>query len=101
MMDMAIIIFIFISIGFVVTIELMIKKGKLKRINTYSYKPVVNISLIALYVVIIICLLVYIFSKSAEVTLTLGSFLLFCVIAGCLKGLLSEYQTKRRGGRKE
>ena len=101
MSDIFIIIFIVVSIGFVVTVELMIRKGKLKRIDSYSYKPVIKTGLIALYITLIICLVIYFFSKSLEVSMSLGVFLLFCIIAGCLKGLLSEYQTKRRGGRKK
>jgi len=42
MTDIFIIIFLFVSIGFVVIVELLINKGKLKRVDTYSYKAVVR-----------------------------------------------------------
>lgn len=100
MSDIFIIIFIVVSIGVIVTIELMIRKGKLKRIDSYSYRPVIKTGLIALYIALIICLIIYFFSKSLEASISLGVFLLFCIIAGCVKGFLSEFQTKRRGGRK-
>ena len=100
MSDIFIIIFIVASIGFIVTIEVMIRKGKLKRIDSYSYRPVIKMGFLAFYIALIICLIVYLFSKSLEASISLGAFLLFCIVAGCLKGLLSEYQTKRRGGRK-
>ena len=99
MSNIFIIILVIITVGFIVTIEFLIRKGTLKRADTYSYKPVINTSLRAFYIVVIICLLVYFFSNSFEVTISLGSFLLFCIIAGCLKGLLLEYQIKQRGGR--
>ena len=95
-----IIVFILITIGFVFIVESRIRSGRLKRVDTYSYKPVIQTGLIALYMAIIICILVYIFSDSLEASMSLGVFLLFCIIAGCLKGLLFEYQTKRRGGHK-
>lgn len=96
-----IVIFLFISICFVVTVELMIRKGKLKRVDTYSYVAVFKRSILHLFIAIIISLLVYLFSKSVEVVIAIGVLLLFGVIAGCLYGLLWEYQTKRRGGRRE
>ena len=63
MTDILIIIFLFISIGFVVTIELMIKKGKLKRVDTYSYKTVIKTTMRLFYTAIIISLVVYFFFK--------------------------------------
>jgi uncharacterized membrane protein len=100
MLDKLIIAFVVISIGFVVTVELMIRKGKLKRVDTYSYKAVVKRTIISFYLVVIISLLVYLFSKSLEVTVSLGILLLFGAIGGCLYGFLWAYQTKRRGGRR-
>jgi hypothetical protein len=100
MLDILIIVFVIISMGFVVTVELMIRKGKLKRVATYSYKAVVKRTIVSFYLVVIISLLVYVFSKSLEVTISLGILLLFGAIGGCLYGFLWEYQTKRRGGRR-
>jgi len=100
MTDLFIIIFLFLSIVFAVIVELSIKKGKLKRVDTYSYKTVIKTTMRLFYVAIVISLVVYLFSKSVEVTISIGVLLLFGVIGGCLYGFLWEYQTKRRGGRK-
>lgn len=100
MTDLFIIIFLFLSIVFAVIVELSIKKGKLKRVDTYSYKTVIKITMRLFYVAIVISLVVYLFSKSVEVTISIGVLLLFGVIGGCLYGFLWEYQTKRRGGGK-
>jgi hypothetical protein len=100
MTDIFIVIFLFFSIGFAVIVELRIKQGKLKRVDTYSYKTVIETTMRLLYTAIIISLVVYLFSKSIEVTISLGVLLLFGVIGGCLYGFLWEYQTKRRGGQK-
>lgn len=91
---------IFILILFAIIVEFRIKRGKIKLVDTYSYKPVIKRSFLHLIIVIITALLVYMFSKSLEVALTLGIFLLICVVGGGLFGLLLENQTKRRGGRK-
>jgi hypothetical protein len=95
-----IIVLLFFSIVFAVIVELSIKEGKLRRIDTYSYKTVIKITIRLFYTAIIITFVVYFFSKSIEVTISLGALLLFGVIGGCLYGFLWEYQTKRRGGRR-
>ena len=100
MTDLFIIVFLFLSIVFAVIVELSIKKGKLKRVDSYSYKTVIKTTMRLFYVAIVISLVVYLFSKSVEVTISIGVLLLFGVIGGCLYGFLWEYQTKRRGGRK-
>ena len=100
MTNLFIIIFLFLSIVFAVIVELSIKKGKLKRVDSYSYKTVIKTTMRLFYVAIVISLVVYLFSKSVEVTISIGVLLLFGVIGGCLYGFLWEYQTKRRGGRK-
>jgi len=89
-----------ISIGFAILVERRIRAGKIRRTDTYSYKPVIKRSLLHAYIGIIILLLVYFFSKSLELTMTLGIFFLLCIVGGCLFGLLLELQTKRRGGKK-
>jgi hypothetical protein len=100
MVDIFIVIFVLFSIGFVVFVELRIKQGKLKRVDTYSYMTVIETTVRLLYAAIIISLVVYLFSRSIEVTISLGVLLLIGVIGGCLYGFLWEYQTKRRGGQK-
>ena len=89
-----------ILILFAIIVESRIRKGKIKLVDTYSYKPVIKRSLLHLLIVIIISLIIYMISKSLEVAISLGVFLLICVIGGGLFGLLLENQTKRRGGRK-
>ncbi len=88
-------------ICFLITVEVMIRKGKLKRPETYSYKAVINEGLRWSLWVLTLCILFYLFSDSIEATLTLGIFLILCVISGCLKALFVEHQIKNRGGRKE
>ena len=101
MTGMFIVMFLLFSIVFAFIVELSIKEGKLKRVETYSYKTVIKTTLRLLYTAIIITLVVYFFSKSIEVTISLVVLLFFGVIGGCLYGFLWEYQTKRRGGRKK
>jgi hypothetical protein len=100
MTDVLLIIFVLIVIGFSVTVEVLIRKGKLRRVDTYSYSAVLKRGILHLIIAIAISLLVYLFSKSLDVTISIGVLLLFGVIGGCLYGFLWEYQTKRRGGRK-
>jgi len=96
--------FIFISlcvlIAFAITVEVMIRKGKLKRPETYSYKSVIQEGLRWCLFILIICILIYIFSNSLEASLTLGIFLLLCVLCGCIKSMFVERQIKKRGGLK-
>jgi len=100
MSDTFIIIILVALIAFTVTVEVMIRKGKLKRPETYSYKAVVQEGLRWCLFVLIICILIYIFSNSLEASLTLGIFLLLCVLSGCIKSMFVERQIKKRGGRK-
>ena len=100
MLAIIIILFLTLSIAFVVTVELMIRRGKLSRVDTYSYKAVVRRTILSLCLVLIISLLIYVFSHSMEVTIALGILLLLGAIGGSLYGFLWEYQTKKRGGRR-
>ena len=93
-------IIILIGIVFIIIINLMIKKGRLKQVETYSYKAVIKRSILFLFVVIIISLIIYFLSRSIEVTISLGVLLLMGVVASFIYGLLWENQTKGRGGRK-
>ena len=101
MSDIITVIFLIVAISFVATVEIMISKDKLKRVSTYSYKAVVRRTLFLFCIAVLISLIVYVLSGSIEVTITLGVLLFFGVIGGCIYGFLWEYQTKRRGGRKE
>lgn len=95
-----IIIILVALIAFTVTVEVMIRKGKLKRPETYSYKAVFQEGLRWCLFVLIICILIFIFSNSLEASLTLGIFLVLCVLSGCIKSMFVEHQIKKRGGRK-
>lgn len=95
-----VIVLVFCAIFFVLIIEWRIQDGKLKRVNTYSYMPVIKRSIIHFAIGFVICLLFYLYSKSLEVTVTIGAFLFFANIGGLIFGLLFSYQTKRRGGQK-
>jgi Kef-type K+ transport system membrane component KefB len=95
------IILVVALIAFAVTVEVMIRKGKLKRPQTYSYKAVIQEGLRWCLFALIICLLIFVFSNSLEASLTVGIFLLFCILSGCIKSLFVERQISRRGGRRE
>lgn len=100
MKNLLIIIFLIIGLVFVFIINLKVKKGKLNLVNTYSYKAVFKRSIIHFFIVLIVSLLIYLFSNSMEVTISIGVFLSLCVVAGCIQCLLWENHTKNRGGRK-
>jgi len=87
-------------IAFAVIVEVMIRKGKLKRPETYSYKAVLQEGLRWLIWTFAICIAVYFFSGSLEASLTLAIFIFFCIISGCLKGLFIQYKIKKSGGTK-
>ena len=89
-----------ISLAFAILVERRIKAGKMKRVETYSFKPVIKRSLLHSCVAIVILFVVYFHSKSLEITITLGVFFLLCIVGACLFGLLLEHQTKRKGGRR-
>ena len=93
-------IIILIGIGFIIFINLKIKKGQLKLVDTYSYKAVFKRSIFFFFVVIIISLIIYLLSRSIEVTIGLGALLLVGVFVSFIYGLLWANQTKGRGGRK-
>ena len=75
--NLVILLISFLAIVFIVIVELSIKYGKLQRVDTYSYKGVIKTALRLLYIALAISLLVYIFSKSLEVTISIGVLLLF------------------------
>jgi len=100
MLEIFTIVFVVALITFAVTIEVMIRKGKLKRPKTYSYKAVIQEGLRWCLFALIICLLIFVFSNSLEASLTIGVFLLFCILSGCIKSLFVERQIKKRGGQR-
>jgi hypothetical protein len=101
MLDLFKISILILAIAFVLSIEYLIRKGRLKRANTYSYRSVLVEGVRTMFIAFIICFLLYFYSKSFEVSLTLGIVSIFFIIAGCIRGLITEHQIKRKGGRKE
>jgi len=100
MKNIFIILFLFLAIGFVIIVERLIRRGKLKRIDTYSFMGVIKSTFVFFCIALFISVLIYIFSKSIEITMSIGALLLMGVFGSCIYGLLWEYQTKRRGGSK-
>lgn len=62
--------------------------------------PVIKGSIIHFAVGLVICLLFYLYSRSLEVTVTIGALLFFAIMGGLIFGLFLSYQIKRRGGQK-
>ena len=100
MKNIFIILFLLLAIAFVLIVERLIRRGKLKRVDTYSFKGVIKRTFVFLCVALFISMLIYIFSKSTEITIIIGALLLMGAVGNCVYGLLWEYQTKRRGGSK-
>lgn len=69
--------------------------------RTYSYKKVFKGTLMGLIIVSVAILLVYILSKSLEVTISLGAYFLCFVLCYFIWGLHIQRWEKNRGARKE
>ena len=95
------ILILIIAIAFVITIEYLIRKGKLKRAETYSYKCVIKEGVRMMLIAFIICFLIYLYSKSLETSLTIGIVSFFFILSGTLRSLLTEHHIKGRGARRE
>jgi hypothetical protein len=93
-------LFIIIGICFIILINFKIRKGQIKPVKTYSFKAVFKRTLLLFLLVIFFSIIIYLLSKSLEVTIGLGALLIMGVIASFFYGLLWENQTKGRGGRK-
>ncbi len=101
MSDFIQIAFLVLVIAAAITIKYLIRKGKLKRVNTYSYKTVIGESIRHVCISFIICFLAYLYSKSLEGSLTLFIVSLFFILAGFLRTLYMEHRIKQNGGREE
>lgn len=101
MSDLLKISIIVLAIVFVLSIEYLIRKGRIKRANTYSYRSILIEGVRTMFIAFVICLLLYLYSESIEASLTLGIVSVFFIIAGCIRALVTENQIKKRGGRKE
>ena len=94
------ILIIVISAIIVIIIEAQKKRGKFKDVDTYSYHSLAKIYIKLFAFILIGCIFIYAFSKSIELTIGLGVFLIACMVASFINLLLSEYQIKRKGGKK-
>ena len=92
---------IVLAIVFVLSIEYLIRKGRLKRANTYSYRSVLSEGVRTMFIAFIICFLLYLYSESFEASLTLGIVSAFFILSGCIRALITENKIKRKGERKE
>ena len=100
MLDLFSIIFVVLLVSLIVIVEVLIRKGKLRPRDSYTYRPALLTGLRWFLFALLFCFFVYIFTGSLEASFTLGIFLLVCIIAGCLKALHVEYRIKKRGGRR-
>lgn len=89
-------IIIALSISFAVYIEMQVRRGIVSLATDYSYKKVIAVSLEFVLGAIVVSCSFFLYSKSFEYTIALLVFMLVCILAGFLKGLLFEYQIKRR-----
>jgi len=89
-----------IATGFIIIVQYRIKRGKIKLVDTYSYHRVIKRTALHLLIAFFVLMLVLLFSKSLELTMTLATYILVCIVGGFLFGLVLEYQTKRRGGKR-
>jgi hypothetical protein len=100
MKSLIVLTLLLISIAYAIIVNYKIRKGRIKRADTYSYKAVINMGSRSAFVAIVVSLIIYLVSDSFEATITLGIFFIVCIAAGCLYGCLLEYQVKRRGGKR-
>ena len=87
---------IVIAAGYAVYVELCLRKGTLHLTEEYSYKKVFLTATVFLMGALVVSSVVYIMSDSIDVTATLLVFFVACIFIGLAKGLLFEYQIKRR-----
>jgi hypothetical protein len=77
------------------------RNGKFIFTKSYSYKKVIKLFILINIGIIFVCFLIYMFSKSFEVAISLGAFMIACTIAGFLRVMLTQSHIKARGGKKE
>ena len=77
------------------------RKFKLKTAHTYSYKEAVKVFIAVNFIILIICLLIYYYSKSFQVALGLGGFFLAYSVASLVLSLENQYHIKQSGGEKK
>jgi hypothetical protein len=89
------IIFLF-CVGFVVTGELLIRKGIIKRADTPDYRGVIRGTTYVLIVDLAIILVTYLLSSSMEVTISIAAILIAFTLASFILRILHELQNSRR-----
>jgi len=71
-----------------------------KKPEIYSYKKIFLFYFYYLAAGLAASLIVYYFTKSFEVMITLFSIFAACIIGGCIKSIYSEYCKKHRDAKK-
>ena len=89
-----------ISIAYAIIVNYKIRKGEIKRDDTYSYRAVIKMGIRSTFVAIAVSLIIYLITDSFEATISLGILFMVCIAGGCLFEFLLEYQVKRRGGKR-
>ena len=92
---------ILISIIIIVTINRKINKGDINPIDSYSFKAVIYLFILNTVIIAIISSIIFHFSDSFELSISIGIILLFLSIASISQIFLLEYQIKRRGGKRK
>ncbi len=70
-------------------------------LKTYSYKKIFRGSIVGLFIVTAVSIGIYAFSRSFELTVSLGAFFLCMVLVYLVWGLYWQHVEKRRGARPE
>jgi hypothetical protein len=73
-----------------------LRKGEWKYPNDHSYKKAILIFFVSICVDFSICIFVFILSKSLELSIGIGAFLVFYSLSAFLRSLLSEKHIKDR-----
>lgn len=65
----------------------------------FSFKAVINVTVIGLFISIVLAGIFYLFTKSFDEFLSILVYFIILCFAGCIMGLLYEYQIKRKNPR--
>ena len=79
----------------IIILETLKATGKLHTRAPYSYRSWVKCYIKLLLVTIIGCLLLYLFTKSTEVAITIGVILISCMAMSFILMMYSEYSVRR------
>jgi hypothetical protein len=92
---------IFVTLCVVLISKRATRKRRLILTESYSYKKTITLFILVNIIIIIICFFIFILSRSFEVTISLGAYMIACTIAGFLRVLLDQSHIKASGGKKE